>query len=817
MGASHQTDRACPTDADLVGFADGCAPASEAARIEAHLDGCAACRALLQAFARATTDGDRDGPVASAARVAPRYELGEELGRGSQGATHRAWDRELGRAVALKFVHAADDAARRQFRDEARALAQLVHPHVLEIYDVDVSQDPWVLAMPVCEGGTLARAAATGLPWRRTLELFRDVAAALAAIHRENLLHRDVKPSNLFLTADGTVKVGDFGLASPIEGRRSAGAAGRRRADRTSRTCGTPAYLAPELLAGDRHTRASDQFAMFVSMLELLTGRAADDPARWRRSDVPRWLQRVVDRGLSPTPGDRFADLEAVRVALHRAPSRSARAAGVVLVASGAVALAWWPGRIPADEPACDARDPWTTADRDGMRGALARSGHPDAESRTGEITAALDGFARRWTELDAEACATGTIAARRCLDRRREHVAAVVHGVGQLPMTARAVDRLSRTLPEILGLDECGRIPSDGPQGAGESPARAAVATRVHLAHTRELLIGYAAALPDYEALLDDPEISAFPDLAAENLRRATSARLVLGRIDLGTATAAFERAEATAAAGDDPAVASRVLIDRANAAGAAGDPSEARRLLRFSASHLARAGNPAPESIRVAILEAELAVFLDSPEAALTQATSAWDAARAIGCDALAERAQLVVARAALEQGQPARAAAILEELQRATVAALGDDGHELVEIELSLGQALISAARPSAAREIYERVAGRLAASQPDSDNLAFALAGLAAARAQGGDLDGAAEAAERSATIYRIHGDAMGEAMVEITAAEIAHRDGRRSDALAALARGRAIYEAHLGVDHPNLAQIRELAVEFAAAP
>jgi tetratricopeptide (TPR) repeat protein len=451
------------------------------------------------------------------------------------------------------------------------------------------------------------------------------------------------------------------------------------------------------------------------------------------------------------------------------------------------------------------------------MRGALARSGHPDAESRAGEITAALDGFAQRWTELDAAACATGTIAARRCLERRREHVAAIVHGVGQLPITARAVDRLRRTLPELLGLDECGRIPSDGPQGAVESPARAAVAARVHSAHTRELLIGHAEALPDYEALLGDPELSAFPDLAAENLRRATSARLALGRIDLGAATAAFERAEATAAAGDDPAVASRVLVDRANAAGAAGDPSEARRLLRFSASQLARAGNPALESIRVAILEAELAVFLDSPEAALTQATAARDTALTIGYDALAERAQLVVARAALEQGQPARAAAILEELHRTTLAALGDHGHALVEIELSLGQALISAARPSAAREIYERVAGRLAASQPDSDNLAFALAGLAAARAQGGDLDGAAEAARRAVTIYRIHGDAMGEAMVEITAAEIAHRDGRRSDALAALARGRAIYEAHLGVDHPNLAQIRELAVEFAAAP
>jgi hypothetical protein len=184
------------------------------------------------------------GPAAEAAPqalpVLPGYEVFEEVGRGGMGVVYRARHQALNRVVAVKMILAAvhaDAEARRRFRAEAEAVARLQHPHIVPIYEVNEVEGLAYFALEFCAGGSLAKQL-DGTPWpaMRAAQLVETLARAMNAAHQAHLVHRDLKPGNILLTAEGQPKITDFGLAKKL------GEAGHTQ---TGAVVGTPSYMAP--------------------------------------------------------------------------------------------------------------------------------------------------------------------------------------------------------------------------------------------------------------------------------------------------------------------------------------------------------------------------------------------------------------------------------------------------------------------------------------------------------------------------------------------------------------------------------------------
>src|SRR2546426_2678031 len=202
-----------------------------------------------------------------AGRLLAQYRLIEKLGEGGMGAVFRAEDTRLGRQVALKLLSApslTDPRARERLLAEARAVAALEHQHICLLYEFAEADGQPFLAMQLVDGETLRQALRLGpLSEARTRAILTAVAAALAAAHGRGILHRDVKSENVLLGRDGSIKLSDFGIARH---------AGGQSLTATHTLVGSPAYAAPEIVAGAEPSAASDQFSLAVVAYECLTG-----------------------------------------------------------------------------------------------------------------------------------------------------------------------------------------------------------------------------------------------------------------------------------------------------------------------------------------------------------------------------------------------------------------------------------------------------------------------------------------------------------------------------------------------------------------
>ena len=199
-------------------------------------------------------------------RVGGRYRLEQLVGRGGSAEVWAAEDEALGRRVALKLVTATGGEDAGRVGDEARLLARLSHPGLVPVYDAgtDEAGRPWVV-MELVLGETLADAVARGpLSPERTAEVGRVLAEALAHVHGEGLVHRDVKPANVLLGRDGRVRLTDFGIARLVDAARVTS---------TGMMVGTASYLAPEQVAGEPVGPPADVYALGLVLLECLTGQ----------------------------------------------------------------------------------------------------------------------------------------------------------------------------------------------------------------------------------------------------------------------------------------------------------------------------------------------------------------------------------------------------------------------------------------------------------------------------------------------------------------------------------------------------------------
>jgi putative two-component system response regulator len=269
------------------------------------------------------------------------YRVMEQIGRGGMATVHRAYHPALDRFVAIKVLpdfFADDPSYRERFQQEARSVARLKHPNILEVFDFGYENGVGYLVMELVEGGTLADRVGKPMDLREVIHVLEPIASALDHAHAMGVLHRDLKPSNILLHKDGTPVLADFGLA------RMAGAMHRLTGSGT--VMGTPEYMSPEQAADEPIGPQTDRYSLAVVAYEMLTGRVpfmADTPAavllshvtkampatRELRGELSAHVEEVLRRGLAKVPEDRF-------------PSAAAFVAGLNPAA--------WPSRPPGDE-----------------------------------------------------------------------------------------------------------------------------------------------------------------------------------------------------------------------------------------------------------------------------------------------------------------------------------------------------------------------------------------------------------------------------------------------------------------------------------
>ncbi|BCJ73489.1 hypothetical protein CS0771_30330 [Catellatospora sp. IY07-71] len=277
-----------------------------------------------------------------------RYELVDLIARGGMGEVWRADDLVLGRRVAVKALLpalAGEAGFTARFRAEARAMAALSHPGIVEIYDYGHADGVAYLVMQFVEGESLRALVDRdgALAPHRAMGLLAQAADAIHAAHRQGIVHRDVKPSNLLLRPDGRLALTDFGIARMVAGDRLTAA---------DEILGTSSYLAPEQVTGAEVGPATDVYALGVVAYELVTGERPftadtplavalqhvnDDPPALP-ADVPRPVRALIMRALAKEPDDRWpsaaALAQASRSAAH-ATRTAARAAATPAVSPG--------------------------------------------------------------------------------------------------------------------------------------------------------------------------------------------------------------------------------------------------------------------------------------------------------------------------------------------------------------------------------------------------------------------------------------------------------------------------------------------------
>ena len=255
-----------------------------------------------------------------------RYETLGHLGSGASSRVDKARDNVIGRTVALKtFLNGFGRDLEQQFLREAQIIGQLSNPCIVQLYDVGINeQGTPFLVMEYVAGKTLEdHLDPSALPLQRACAWAADLAGALALAHRAGIIHGDVKPGNILVTAENRVKLGDFGIArfaSQISG--------------SGNLMGTPAYLAPEQIQGEPQDPRSDQFALGIVLYQMVSGvkpfdgsslgavcaqilNAEPAPPSRHNPAVPKALDRIIARCLAKNPKDRFAHCDELASALY--------------------------------------------------------------------------------------------------------------------------------------------------------------------------------------------------------------------------------------------------------------------------------------------------------------------------------------------------------------------------------------------------------------------------------------------------------------------------------------------------------------------
>jgi serine/threonine protein kinase len=274
-----------------------------------------------------------------------KYKISDRLGQGGMAEVYKAHHPKLNRTVTIKVLHsylAEGEDFLARFEREARAVASLRHPHIVQIYDFDVQGELYYMVMEYIDGGNLQekllQLANTGefLPIEQVLSIMKQIASALDYAHKLGIIHRDIKPSNILLDSSGGAYLADFGIARMMSSTQFTS---------TGSLIGTPTYMSPEQGRGDELTPVSDIYSLGVILYEMLTGKVPftsettplaiihkhihESPPKptTLRPDIPIAAEQVILRALEKEPADRFKNAGEMVAALEAAfPEKAIKA-----------------------------------------------------------------------------------------------------------------------------------------------------------------------------------------------------------------------------------------------------------------------------------------------------------------------------------------------------------------------------------------------------------------------------------------------------------------------------------------------------------
>lgn len=417
-----------------------------------------------------------------------RFIVKERLGAGAMGIVYAAADEQLGRRVAIKVLRAehADDTSetkKTRLLREAQTLAQLSHPNVVTVHEVGEHEGRLFIAMEFVDGPTLGTwLRAERRSSEQILDTFIAAGRGLEAVHDSGLIHRDFKPDNVLMHPSGRPLVADFGLARIVDEvdpdlfSSKIRVTQDHRITHTGVLVGTPAYMAPELFAGQPASAHSDQFSFCVALFEALHGQRpfnGETPqALWHAATervpvptphtIPAPIRRILIRGLKPDPLERYPSMGALLRDLERVrahPGKRWTALAALGIIGGAILAAWLGNPAP-----CDAKHEltaiWNREAEHRITSALASSGHPRHQEITPIVIDRLHRFTDDWVDARDAVCRakeqSGQLRDQRilCLERARYALSSSLERL-QHP-SREAAARAASVIPDKTIIERC-------------------------------------------------------------------------------------------------------------------------------------------------------------------------------------------------------------------------------------------------------------------------------------------------------------------------------------------------------------------------
>ncbi len=817
MEASHRSTR-CPEAAALEGLT---------AELEAHAKTCTVCADRSESSGEQATavigppSGASAEGIPSAARPDAPLERGASLGRyiivdrvgeGGMGVVYAAYDPELDRKVAIKLLQTGGSGSqssggRERLIREAQALARLSHPNVVHVHDVGTHGERVFMAMELIEGRSLREwLREAPRTWREVAAAFVSAGRGLSAAHAAGLVHRDCKPDNLHIGQDGRVRVLDFGIARQLESEGTEPFEGiAPTTDRLSLSApltqvgtvlGTPSYLPPEVLEGKPADPRSDQFSFCVSLYEALYGvrpfpgnLSRADPRRWtlrepaQETKVPSWLRRVMLRGLSLSPDQRYPSMDALLEDLGRDPRvkqrkwlMGAAMTGVASLVGGGVYVQVRSQPVPCQGLEQGLERIWNPSTRQALQSAFLATEKGFAGSAWSSTQNVLEAYAGAWVAMRHDACAATRIRGEQsdevlslrmaCLDRRLQSFQALTELFAK--PDGELVQNATRAASALPGLDLCanvGALRAPVPPPEGREAQVQAEALRKQLAEGQALLDAgrYQPGLELAKSAVESARALAYRPLEAEALELLAGLQLKTG--DLKAAEETLYKAVWAAEAGRHDLV----------------------------------AGSASTRVVTVATYQAR-------NELGRHWAEHARAALERVGGDAQIEANLLnTLGAMALREGRAEDGLAHFEEALALRVKVYGPDHPDVAGVHNNIGLVL-SNLRPRDALPhlekslaIFERALG------PDHPDTTKALTNVGTIAGEFGELEKSIEY-NRRALVAAERG--LGPEHVTVG---IAHRgiaqgrmnQGRYAEAIASFRRALSIYEAALGPGHVDL--------------
>ncbi len=772
--------------------------------------------------------------------------LNVRLGAGAMGVVYSAHDRKLGREVAIKLLHpgAAGRHARRLLR-EARTLARLAHPNVVPVFDVGWANDDVFVAMELVRGHSLDQEIArTRPPLARVVGWLLEAGRGLEHAHRAGVIHRDFKPANVLIGADGRARVADFGLARPISEPSSADDDDDREPSsqgprgtalelcdepmtRPGETPGTPAYMAPESLRDGHFDERSDQFAFCVSAWEVLFGsRPQRDPSDGgviptsRRRSVPGSIRAALLKGMASSPEARHRSMTDLLRRLR--PTHRARA--MLAIAASAIAVGVYVTRDRAPCPGIDREtaEVWNDERAEALGTRYAAIAPDDDDTLVRSVVGGFAGYADAVAQMGHDACVAHHVEQTQsdslfdqrmvCVASRRTALSSLVEVLladSSREVLLGAPDAIAR-LPPVRS---CGDVDSLAtkpwhPQAPQERAQ--AMATELQLAHARALVDTgqYVAALPALHELVRGAD--ALPDsplrAASEHLSAVVSARMG----DEPAAFAGLERASTAAAAARDDEILLSVWLDLLSLLASHADRrQEFATVAGLVESMLTRVDASAGDRARLLECRARSAVAVGQVDEAVAHGLAAVALVEDAGGD------PLLLARVHGSAGLDLQAAGRYAEAAAHFEAAIASSSQVLGATHPQIGNDLVNLALvqpPEQAEASLERAVAILRNAFPGGhSDVGRALANLGLAQLNRGAFAEAEPTLVEARThLHAAHPNGHPHlARTLAVTADLLNELGRREEALAAAEESLTMMRGTLPAEHPEIGRVVRL--------